>query len=356
MEKVAEICAQAIKDRVFSGCVVGCALPDGSFWTNAYGADDYEGGVKLTEHSIFDIASVTKSVPVATLALKGILEGILDLHDPVCSQIPELSNACREQIQLWHLLTHSLDFRFPMSTLKDLPAAEILQRIFSHPFAEPPGTLFNYGNAASILLGLFLQRKFKASLPELAQNAFFSPMGMVDSGWFPLQRLDVARIVPTEQCSWRGKTMRGEVHDESAYTLQNLGAAGAAGMFSTVPDLLRFARMMLADGVHDNQRILPAGVLHLVTQNALPHLAGQSAAFGWELANRKFMGSVASPHSFGKTGFTGASMVCDPSRNAAVVLLSNFTWPKREPNVERIYEIRRRVHDALFAAIPVTES
>ena len=235
--------------------------------------------------------------------------------------------------------------------MKDLTPQEILARLFAHPFTEAPGTLFNYGNAASILLGIFLERKWGRSLPALAEEAFFNPLGMKNSGWFPLMRMPAMRIVPTEDCHWRGRVLRGEVHDESAFTLQALGAVGAAGMFSSVPDLLHFARMILNDGIFNDKRIMPPGVLSFATQNALSHLPGQSAALGWELCNRKFMGNSAGPRSFGKTGFTGASVVCDPDRNACVVLLTNFTWPKREPSVERIYETRRRLHDAILSEI-----
>lgn len=302
--------------------------------------------------SVFDIASVTKSIPVSTLALKRILEGTLDPHGLVIDFIPEFQVPFREQIQVWHLLTHSLDYRFPMSTLKNSLPDEIWSKLMNHPFQQEPGASFSYGNAASLILGVLLERLTGKSLAQLAEEELFVPLQMHSTGWMPLVKHPLSRIVPTEICPWRNRVIRGDVHDESAFAMKQ--PVGSAGVFSTVPDLLRFMAMMLQDGLSmEGLRVLPAGVLELVTQNALPQVQGQGTALGWELANRKFMGTVASDLSFGKTGFTGASVVGDPLRNMAVVFLTNFTWPQREATVERIYEIRRRIHDALFSQISV---
>lgn len=300
--------------------------------------------------SLFDVASITKSVPVSTLALRLILLQKLDLHAPVIQWIPELQNAYREEVQVFHLLTHSLDYRFPLSSCKDLPASRILQRIWEHPYGEKPGFSFSYGNAASILLGILLERFTGLPLDQQAQQVFFEPLEMNDTGWFPLQRgVNIERIVPTENCSWRGRVIQGEVHDESAFTLQQLGPVGSAGVFSTVPDLLKFVQMLLSDGMGPSGRLLPLGVLPLLSQNALPWVDGQGTALGWELCNRRFMGERVSSKAFGKTGFTGSCIIADPEKGSALVMLSNFTWPQRESNVERIYQLRRSLADCFFA-------
>lgn len=352
-EQIAQICNEAIEAKVFSGCVLGVILPDGTRSILPFGTVDYEGGVPMDSTRVFDIASVTKSVPVGTLALKRVLEQKLDLQMPVMDVLPEWNTTFREQVRVWHLLTHSLDYRFPMSSLKELSPAAILERLLNHNFREEPGSSFSYGNAASLLLGVLLERMSGDSLDDMAYRELFAPLEMKDTGWNPLTRVAPSRIMPTEICPWRARTIQGEVHDESAFAMGH--PVGSAGVFSTVPDLLQFLSMMLADGVFHGKRLLPPGVLQMVTTNALPHVQGQGTALGWELANRRFMGEVASPRSFGKTGFTGASVVCDPDRNMAVALLTNFTWPKREASVERIYEIRRRLHDALFSIVPCVD-
>ena len=79
--------------------------------------------------------------------------------------------------------------------------------------------------------------------------------------------------------------------------------------------------------------------------------AGACTALGWELAQGKFMGSRVSPRTFGKTGFTGASIVADAIAGAAAVLLCDFTYPHREPSADRIHAFRATLADAFFGTL-----
>lgn len=330
---------KAIAEKVFSKAVVGFVSPEGSE-VRAY---------NTPEDSLFDIASVTKVCPTSTLALKRILEGRLDLDDRVLDFIPELRTNYREHILVRHLLTHSLDYRVPMSSLKDLPPEKILDSLFSYHFNRFPGTVFNYGNPASILLGIVLMRISGKSLSEMAEKELFVPLGMSRSGWDPLKRFSKEEIVATEEDAWRGRIIQGEIHDESAFKLRRFFPVGSAGMFSTVPDLLKFVQMILGDGLFNGQRILPEGILKLVSTNALEgRVRGACTALGFELDAEKFMGKVHRPRMFGKTGFTGSSIVADAESKRAVVLLSNFTYPHRESSAERINDFRSKLSELTF--------
>lgn len=330
----------AIQSGIFSKAVVGFISSDGTQMVRAYGT---------TENAIFDLASVTKVCPTSTLALKRILEGELDLEMKVANFIPELQTNYRNEIRLWHLLTHSLDYRVRMSSLKDLPPKQILEFLYSYPFDKKPGTIFNYGNPASILLGILLMRLTGKKLSQLAEDEFFKPLGMSQSGWNPLEKFSKEEIVATEECPWRKRKLQGEIHDESAFALQSLFPVGSAGMFSTVPDLLRFVQMILNDGEYHGKRIIASGILKLVSTNALAgRVPGECTALGWELDSEKFMGMAHGPHRFGKTGFTGTSIVADAERKSAVILLSNFTYPKRENSAERINAFRARLSEWFF--------
>ncbi len=333
---------KAIAEKVFSKAVVGFVSPEG-FEVRAF---------NTPENSIFDLASVTKVCPTSTLALKRVLEGKLDLDMPVLNFIPELRTNYREKILIRHLLTHSLDYRVPMSSLKDLPPEKILDSLFSYHFKRFPGTVFNYGNPASILLGIVLMRLSGKSLAEMAEKEFFVPLSMTRSGWDPLQRFSLDEIVPTEEDPWRGRTVRGEIHDESAFVLRKFFPVGSAGMFSTVPDLLKFVQMILNDGLFENRQIVPEGILQLVSTNALEgRVPGACTALGWELDCEKFMGKVHRPRMFGKTGFTGSSIVADADSKRAVVLLSDFTYPRREASAERINAFRSGLSELTFGDI-----
>ena len=347
----------AESEGIFNKAVAGFILPDGSREILT---------LNTPENTVFDIASLTKVCPTSTLALSYILEGKLSVDTKVIDFIPELQTNYREDIRVFHLLTHSLDYRVPMKTLRTLPAEGILNALFTYQFEKAPGADFNYGNPASVLLGIILQRLMGKDLQQQGRERFFIPLGMTRSGWDPLDRdwnpIPKAEISPTEICNFRGREIQGEIHDESAWVLRKLFPVGSAGMFSCVPDLLNFVQMILNDGMIANgcggkcARVAPAGILKMVSENAFAldsaskYSTAKDActALGWELNNAKFMGTKISPRTFGKTGFTGASIVADPDKGAAVVLLSNFTYPHREANADRIHAFRASLSDAFF--------
>ena len=371
---IERLLSQGESAGVFHKAVAGFILPDGTTRTVA---------LNTPADTVFDIASLTKVCPTSTLALCYILEGKLHLDDRVIDYIPELQTNYREDICVFHLLTHSLDYRVPMKTLRTLPPEGILNALFTYKFAKAPGADFNYGNPASVLLGIILQRLTGKDLQQQGRERFFEPLGMTRSGWDPLTRewnaIPREEIAPTEICEFRGREICGEIHDESAWVLRKLFPVGSAGMFSCVPDLLKFVHMVMNDGIAAGAngseiRVAPAGILKMVSENAFTRegaaqflpagnsTAGNSTAgdspagaangactaLGWELAQGKFMGSRVSPHAFGKTGFTGASIVADPIAGAAVVLLSDFTYPHREANADRIHAFRASLADAFF--------
>lgn len=347
-----DLLRQAQAAGIFDKAVAGFVLPDGTHEILT---------LNTPENTVFDIASLTKVCPTSTLALCYILEGKLSVDTRVVDYIPELQTNYRDDIRVFHLLTHSLDYRVPMKTLRTLPAEGILNALYTYQFDKAPGADFNYGNPASVLLGIILQRLVGKDLQQQGRERFFIPLGMTRSGWDPLTRdwnpIPKDEISPTEICSFRGREIQGEIHDESAWVLRKLFPVGSAGMFSCVPDLLRFVQMIMNDGAAANgKQVAPKGLLKMVCENAFEGNAarkystatGACTALGWELNSEKFMGTRVSPHTFGKTGFTGASIVADSEKGAAVVLLSNFTYPHREANADRIHAFRAALSDAFF--------
>ena len=352
---------KAEQEGVFHKAVAGFILPDGSREILA---------LNTPEDTVFDIASLTKVCPTSTLALCYILEGRLSIDAKVADYIPELQTNYRDDVRVFHLLTHSLDYRVPMKTLRTLSPEGILNALYTYQFEKAPGEDFNYGNPASVLLGIILQRLAGADLQQQGRERFFEPLGMKRSGWDPLTRdwnpVAKGEIAPTEICSFRAREIQGEIHDESAWVLRQLFPVGSAGMFSCVPDLLQFVQMVLNDGTATTSdgkaiQVAPKGILKMVSENAFARedaarfmpagataAEGACTALGWELAQGKFMGSRVSPRAFGKTGFTGASIVADPIAGAAAVLLSDFTYPHREPNADRIHAFRASLADAFF--------
>ncbi len=154
--------------------------------------------------------------------------------------------------------------------------------------------------------------------------------------------------MPTEVDNlYRKRLIQGEVHDETAWTLG--GVAGHAGLFSTAPDLARFAGMLASEGrLPGGGTFISAATLRLFTArtNDVP---GSSRAIGWDTRSETGYSSAGTkfgPRSFGHTGFTGTSLWVDPDRGLWVVLLTNRVYPTRENT--RHSAVRSAIADIAF--------
>ncbi len=357
-KKIENRITQAIQEKVFPGCVIGIIKKNKERIVVPFGYFTYENDAPIVqEDSIFDVASITKSIPTASLALKLIDEGKLNLNDKLVDFIPEFRNSARNAVLIKHLLTQTLVFRsnspegkFRLSAYKNRSPEEILDIIFTAEFESPPGTKFFYTNATSILLGLVVERIFNESLDKLGGIYFFRPLDMEHTLFEPLDKFPKEEIVPTEIQEWRHGVIQGEVHDESAYTLKQMTNVGSAGLFSTVSDLLTFLEMLLNKGVFNGRRYFSSEIVEQMYTNQLLDI-GQCTGLGWELNQPRYMGQKCAETTFGKTGFTGCAVICDIEREIGIVILSNCAFPKRKQDAMLINKLRSDIADLVFETL-----
>ena len=349
-EKIKEKIEQAIKEKMFSACVIGVVRTNGNRFIIPGGKFTFDDDAQaVQENVIFDVASITKSIPTSSLALKLIDEGKLKIEDKLINFVPEFRNSERENVLIKHLLTQTLNlgYNFHLSAYKDKAPEEILEVIFTTEFESKPGTNFFYTNAASIFLGLVVERIFKETLDKLGEKYFFKPLKMARTTFDPLQKFKKGEIVPTEIQKWRGGLVQGEIHDESAYALKQKMIVGSAGIFSTVPDLLNFLEMLLNNGLFAGKKYFSPEIIEQIQTNQLADI-GQYAGLGWELNQPRYMGKYCSAKTFGKTGFTGCVCVCDIERKVGFVILSNYTYPIRKHDAALINKFRSDIADIVF--------
>ena len=345
---IRERIVRAIASKIFPGAVVGVVNKEGDRKIISVGSFTYESdSTRVTEETVYDVASVTKSIPVALMALMFIEQGRLSLDDQVIQYIPEIKIKDAEKGLIKHLLTYTYalkknqdsNFSYEHANVDD-----ILDFHFNRDFDFLPGTKYRYGNAPANLIGIILERISEKKLYDLAHEMIFLPMDMKNSTFSPKNK---NMIPPTEIVSWRG-TIQGVVHDETAFILQNGGYnPGCAGLFSNAGDTLNVLEMILGIGMLNGNRFMKEQTISLMTTNALGSI-GQWHGVGWEINQPRFMGRYTNEHMIGKTGFTGTFCVADVANGTAMVLLSNRTYPKRG-NADALYELRRDIADIVFA-------
>lgn len=345
--KVRKLLQDAVTGGVFPGCSAGILVGDDEWCTAVGGFTCETDSSPVRTDSVYDVASITKSIPVALLALRCIERGKMKLDDTLISFLPEYRGDYREEITVRHLLGHTLDFGFRLSSCKDDTPDALVRRILSASLGSPPGTAYGYANATSILLGMVLERITGMPLDTAAEKMVFTPLGMNRTSFHP-ETFPLEDVVPTEYDPWRGRLIRAEVHDESAARLRPR-IVGSAGLFSTVPDLMKCLAMLLDGGAAGGTRFIEPATVRLMYTNACPPFLGERSGHGWELDRREFMGDFSRDTTFGKTGFTGCSIVADTVRRRGVILLSNHVFPRRRDNRNTINGIRRMLVDAVFS-------
>ncbi len=344
---VRERIERAIAGKIFPGAVVGVVNKEGDRKIISAGSFAYESdSSRVTEETAYDMASVTKSIPVALMAFMFIEQNKLSLDDKVIKYIPEIKIKDAEKGLIKHLLTYTYALKKnpdPNFSYEHAKVSDILDFHFNRDFDFLPGTEYRYGNAPANLIGIILERISGKKLYNLAREMIFLPMNMKNSTFSPENK---NMIPPTEIVSWRG-TIQGVVHDETAFILQNDGYnPGCAGLFSNAGDLLNVAEMILNGGLYKGKKILIEQTIDVMKSNALREI-GQSHGIGWELNQPRFMGRFAHEGMIGKTGFTGTCCIVDPKNGIAMVLLSNRTYPKRG-NPDAFYSLRRDIADIVF--------
>jgi CubicO group peptidase (beta-lactamase class C family) len=312
---------RAIDEKIFPGCVVGIVQKNGERTIFPFGNFTYESdSPSVTENTVYDLASVTKSIPFASLALTFIDTGRLNLPDKVRDYLPELQNDYDATIEdLLRYRVHGIQ----LSKLRLKTFEEIRTHALERGFDGPPGESV-YTNLPAFLLGTIVERIGGASLATLAHKHFFESLKMDHTTFFP----SVSDCAPTE-INERG-VVQGFPHDESAYVFAKARrTVGHAGLFSTAPDLLNFLEALLNVG-------------HRMSYIS----AGASKELGWQI-DGAFLGANSAGR-FGKTGFTGTSVVVDAERGVALVILSNRTWPKRPADSGAIHAFRGDIADIVF--------
>lgn len=321
--------AQAVASGRIPGAALGMVTADGRSAVRFAGMAAVEPEPEaLTRGHWFDLASVSKVIATTTMILRLAEQGRIDLDRPLTDAIPDLrqydvAGAAERRLTFRDCLAHRTFFPAvePIYTYGDDPArlrAFVLQREWRH---GPPV----YSDINFILLGIAVERITGASLSAwpLGKGLSYGP--------------PPGPAVATERCMWRGRILKGEVHDENAAALG--GAPGHAGLFGTVDGVLGFAHAML-----DGTLLSPAMTAQIRTAQYEHRTCGWERPFaGWS------GGSACSAETIGHTGFTGTGLWIDFDRGLAWTLLTNRVHPTRHAD-SGIFVLRPATGDAVIRA------
>lgn len=324
------------------------------------------GGSPVARDSLFRIASTSKPITaVATLAVAQ--EGLLDLDEPVERLLPELADRrvlkrmdgplddtvpAARAITVRELLTFTFGFgmvtemfmapepwpivraaehELHLSTIGGPPHPEVqpdadtwIAGLGSLPLLAQPGERWMYNTGASVL-GVLLERATRQPFPDLLRTRVLEPLGMNDTGFWTshTERLATAyRVSDDGLVAWD--------EPDGTWSRPPAFADGAAGLVSTVDDLLAFARMLLRAG----SPILSPHAVSAMTSDQLTDAQKAPGGLGpgfFEGRSWGFCQAVYDDGSYGWDGGFGSSWRVDPAHDLVVIVLTQRMWETSAP-------------------------
>ncbi|KRE29049.1 serine hydrolase [Mycobacterium sp. Soil538] len=243
----------------------------------------------MTEDTMFDLASLTKSLATAPAVMQLSEQGRLRIDDKVQTYLPDFNphdDPRRARVTLRMLLTHTSGIAGDLSLdgpwgLDRADKADGIRRALGAWVVFEPGQLFHYSDINFILLGAIVEKLTGQSVDVYARDNIFTSLGMRDTRYLPAAKacgqqtirgtavvIDanastarecpagtwstdlLTRIAPTAHDGDTpglnpdyGYLLRGTVHDPTARRMG--GATGSAGVFSTVGDVGLYAQALL---------------------------------------------------------------------------------------------------------------
>jgi CubicO group peptidase (beta-lactamase class C family) len=363
LERFAEVAASHVGDDKVPGLVALVAQRD-HVHVEAIGRLAV-GGRPVERGSLFRIASTTKPITAAaTLAL--VREGLLELDEPVDRLLPELANSrvlrrmdgplddtlpAAGPVTARGLLTFT--FGFGMATemftapepwpvvaaATEAGLATIgppqpddfvdpdtwLARFGELPLLAQPGERWLYNTGAHVL-SVLCARAAGMSYDQVLRTRIFEPLAMRDTGF---HTEDVERLATAYQPTADGVVVWDP--PDGQWSRKPAFHDGAAGLVSTVDDLLAFARMLLRGGD-------PLLTADQVREMSRDHLTTEQREFGMAFLGGRGWGLGTSvvlegpwTGAIGWDGGLGTSFLVHPERDLAVIVLTQRLFESAQP-------------------------
>ena len=296
IEDLAAGMRKAVDEGNLAG-IVSTLIRDGKIvHMDAYGYQDIQDQVPMTEETIFRIFSMTK--PITGVALMMLHEeGKFSLEDPVSQYIPELAGLrvaaadgpdgvpetepADHEMTIRELMSHTGGLTYGLfsrsqvdsmyqavnildanGTLKDM-----IDKLAEIPLRQQPGSLWHYSVSVDVQ-GYLVEVLSGQNFAEFLQQRLFDPLNMDDTG-FAVPDSDRERFATMYQSGQGGLTQpQDALGGDSREPVTFYGGGG--GLVSTIGDYMKFTQMLANGGELNGVRVLSPESVALMRSNQLP--------------------------------------------------------------------------------------
>jgi CubicO group peptidase (beta-lactamase class C family) len=369
------IAAEAIQAQATPGCVVLVAKDGKVIFNKAYGYHTYDKTLPDKITDIFDVASMTKISATTMESMQLYDQGKLNLDSTIGCYLPLARKTNKNDLRIREVLEHQAGLIADIPTLTAIVPTDYssdssaafptkvndgyyLRKnyfkdvMWPEMLNSPVKTRGQY--VYSDLSMCFMQQIIETltSTPEnvYVQQQLYNPLGLQTAGFLPLYHFSPTRIIPTENDQvYRHALLVGYVHDPTAALMG--GVAGHAGLFANANDVAILYQMMLNRGSYGGVQYIKPETVDLFTAKQ-SDVSRRGLGFDrWDpIVDHKYPSELASPQTYGHTGFTGTCVWVDPKVNLVYIFLSNRVNPDIGSKLGSL-NIRPRIQDVVYQAI-----
>ncbi len=304
----------------------------------------------------YDLASMTKVIFTQQAMMEAFDQGRWQTGTKVVDILPEFKHA---DILITELMTHTSGLEWWLPFYKSIDLNQTWLRKRPWIFQQINNSTINktgravYSDLGVILLGFILEKLNQKNLHEiwLGVKERFYPTTTLGFHLENKTELPLNQFAPTEDCPWRKRIIRGEVHDENTYSFG--GISTHSGLFGSIEDISAFGLNVRSQLQGIARYSIRQKTAQLFAQRAIPTEVGD-----WALGYMMPTPDTAScgPHfsvlSIGHTGFTGTSFWYDPRNDLLVLILSNRVHYGRDN--KGFIALRPQIHTWIFETLKRT--
>ena len=185
VKKLDRILDDAISEHHMPGVTLAVWSPEGEYVSSA-GLADVEAKTEMTPQLNHRIGSVTKTF-VVTALLRLVEDGAMSLDDPISKYVDGL--AAGDRVTLRDLAgmtagipdyTHDMEWAgaYYADPTVALTPQSLIEGIKDKPLNDEPGTVVEYSNSNTVLLGLAIEKVTGAPLAEVVRTEVTEPLGL----------------------------------------------------------------------------------------------------------------------------------------------------------------------------------
>ncbi len=355
MKPLNEFMNQGVEGHVFPGGVLLVSKGSRILFHRGFGKVDMDSGRQVRKDTLYDLASLTKPLATAMAVLILIQQGRLFLKQPLGDVLPAAQHTDKAAITLEDLLCHRSglpDHRHYYQMVVKSPVEKrrdhLRGLLLKEPLVYETGSLEIYSDLGFMLLAWVVETVSGSRLDHFIEQALYLPLDIRELFFIELMKHDLlvnnigCRVAPTELCPWRGRVLKGEVHDDNAWAVG--GIEGQAGLFGTAGSVWMLLTEIMDAMLQKNSRVVRADIMKTFLQKR-PGFT-RVAGFDTPSGNPSSSGGYFSGASIGHLGFTGTSFWMDPETELIIILLTNRVHPTREN--QKIAQFRPLLHDTVI--------